>query len=78
MVNFNETVKVKLTSYTGSSLSFGHKSAMDQAGATYNAFTFVPTSTSYNTSTWSTVAHVVTGFNTLLNDLEKKGILIKG
>lgn len=77
MVNFNEKVGIKLTSINDASLAFGHKSALDQAGASYNAFTFTTSSLSYDTSTWSTAAHVITGFNTLLKDLEAKGIITK-
>lgn len=78
MVNFTEAVKVNISSHIGSSLAYGHRSHMSQAGATFNGFSFTTSSLSYDTSTWSTAAHLVIGFNTLLNDLEKKGILVKG
>lgn len=77
MVNFNETVGIKLTSINDCERAFGHKSALDLAGSSYTQFAFATSSYSYDTSTWSTAAHIVTGFNTLLKDLERKGILIK-
>lgn len=77
MVNFNEKVGIKLTSINDTSLAFGHKSALDQAGASYNSFAFTTSSLSYDTAAWSTEAHIITGFNTLLKDLEAKGIIIK-
>lgn len=78
MVEFREPVKLKVHSNIGASLAFGHRSHLAEHGATFNGFSFTTTSTSYDTSTWSTAAHVVIGFNTLLKDLEAKGILVKG
>lgn len=78
MVDFREPVKIKLTSMIDCSRTFGHKSYLDLAGSSYSSFAYATSSASYDTSTWSTAAHIVIGFNTLLKDLEAKGIIIKG
>lgn len=73
-----ETVAFKGVSIIDSSRAFGHKSTLDVQASSYTQFLFATSSLSYDTAAWTTVAHVVIGFNGLLNDLEKKGILIKG
>lgn len=72
-----DTVGFDAISINNATVGFGHKSALDKAGITYNNFTFTTSSLSYNPATWSTVAHVVTGINTLLKDLNDKGIITK-
>jgi hypothetical protein len=74
---FFDIVGFKGVSLIDNALAFGHKSALDLVGATHNDFTFTPSSLSYNTAAWSTVAHVVVGINTLLKDLNDKGIITK-
>lgn len=74
---FHDVVGFNGISLMDNALAFGHKSVLDLIGATHNDFTFTTSSLSYNPSTWSTVAHVVTGFNTLLKDLNDKGIITK-
>lgn len=77
MLQHREAVAFKALSILDTTRAFGHKSALDLAGSSYSSFAYATSSFSYDTSTWSTAAHVVIGFNTLLKDLEAKGIVIK-
>lgn len=77
MVNFTEPVKVKLYSAIGSSAAFGHKSALDLAGATYRGFSYVTTSFNYQLSTITDVPTRL-ALSAVLDQLERQGILIKG
>lgn len=78
MVDFREPVKVEISSLIGATVGFGHKSSLDLAGVAYNGFSFSTASLSYDTGAMSTAAHALIGINTILHELEKRGILIKG
>lgn len=77
MVNFNETVGVKLTSMIGATSAFGHKSAMDLAGASYDAWTFSTASACRDTSQASNAANTKIILDTFFSDMEKRGFIIK-
>lgn len=77
MVNFNEQVGVRIASLNDCTRAFGHKSALDIAGASYTSFGFDTVSACYDVSQATTAAHALTVINTIMSELEKKGILIK-
>lgn len=70
--------KLQLVSIMDNSLAFGHKSALDSAGLIYNGMSFTTASTCRDISQVSDVPGTKIFLSTLLDDLNKKGLIIKG